>query len=291
MTNLVAQRQEERPLGWIQSAAGGATITPLGVATAIAAQPGDVLFTGDRIDGSRGKITLIYCPDENRNAGAAYQVAARSRYPIRIRPTLACLCRVGQSTVAPCLLPTARTRAAGGHRSSSRPAGTSGGLCRERYDRDDRPVSCRAECNGSMHSPRSGALPRQALLALGVIFENANRLDEAAGSMSASARIWPEQPRLLKHIQRLLDRPAGARHVTEPVAGRNTSAAPSGTCMPSWSEFRNTNSRRGSKPGLRGSGCFADAKYLESARGGKASSRCCSMNRQPPAQFAISFSI
>ena len=54
-TTLHAQRQEERPMGWIQSAEAGATITARGASTAIASQPGDFLFTGDRLDGSKGK--------------------------------------------------------------------------------------------------------------------------------------------------------------------------------------------------------------------------------------------
>ena len=68
-------------MGWIQSAETGATITARGASTAIAAQPGDFLFSGDRLDGSKGLITFYYCPEESRSKDVVYQLRRESQIP------------------------------------------------------------------------------------------------------------------------------------------------------------------------------------------------------------------
>ena len=110
----------------------------------------------------------------------------------------------------------------------------------------------------------------EALLALGVMFENADLFDVAAGQYLKLAKLWQDQPRLLKHIQRLIDRPAGARMLTEPPAKGGAPAA-SGTVYALVVGI----SKYEQSPVVRNL-AYADQdallvqKYLESARGGKA---------------------
>src|SRR5262249_12242716 len=110
----------------------------------------------------------------------------------------------------------------------------------------------------------------EALLALGVMFENADVFDVAAGQYLKLAKLWQDQPRLLKHIQRLIDRPAGARMLSEPPAGGRSPAA-SGTVYAVVVGI----SKYEQSPVVRNL-AYADQdallvqKYLESARGGRA---------------------
>jgi hypothetical protein len=277
VTTLHAQRQEERSLGWIQSAETGATITASGASTAIAAQPGDFLFSGDRLDGSKGLITFYYCPEEGRSEGVVYQL----RQPITIPdtdPASRSLSVPGGQSTVPCMLPTLERE----------PQVATVPSPAKLHVRELSPQQV-IETLRSFPAEQVqwfDALPPErrespaTLLALGVMFENADLFDEAAGQCLKLAKIWQDQPRLLKHIQRLIDRPAGA-HADRPAGGILRHR---GQSMRSWSEFRNTSSRLSFETAYADRmPCSCRNTWNRRAAAGL-SSNYCSMTRQPPAR-------
>ncbi len=266
-TTLHAQRQEERSLGWIQSAETGATITASGASTAIAAQPGDFLFSGDRLDGSHGLITFYYCPEEGRSQGVVYQLRRQITIPDTDPVPRSLAVPDGQSTV-PCILPTLEREP----QVATVPSPAKfhvRELSPQQVIETLRPFPAEQVQWFDALPPEHRESPA-TLLALGVLFENADLFDEAAGQYLKLAKLWQDQPRLLKHIQHLIDRPAAARMLTEPVAGRNTPVA-SGTVYALVVGI----SKYEQSPVVRNL-AYADQdallvqKYLESARGGRA---------------------
>ena len=205
-------QDEERAVGWIRSveirpADKRAKITQRGTRSALDAQPGEFLFSGDKLDSGEGVATFYYCPEQNSAENALYQLHGT----IELGQSGAL--RSGISKLSslhaakPCLLPTLE-------RQPDVITLSPRDLRVKQFSAQQLAASV-ANLSSDQRQPLEALIGRlddpNIRLATAVLLEQRGLLDEAAWEYFQFAASWPQQSRLLKHIQRLLEAPTGTR--------------------------------------------------------------------------------
>ncbi|HVN04830.1 MAG TPA: tetratricopeptide repeat protein [Bryobacteraceae bacterium] len=215
LVSYLAAQEEERPLGWVGAAPDGSTLSITGTRTPQPAQPGDFVFAGDKLSSGPGVLTFYYCPDSGSLSGQVYALHGS----VQLTQSLSTI--PGGSTL----------KATGALNPCDVPA-----LEREP---DVTTVLSTSQLHVTRFSAqqmasavaRLGEDPRKQLqqllkhaddpnrrLVAAALLERANLNEQAAWEYFQVAERWSGQPRLLKHIQHLLEAPTHTRLFGEPEA-------------------------------------------------------------------------
>jgi tetratricopeptide (TPR) repeat protein len=209
---LLVAGDEEAPVGWIDAADQGATLTPRGARTVLPVQPGDFLFTGDTLASGLGAVTYYFCPDPTAQAGQIYNLHGTLTLQTKAEVTaLATLRTVGPAR--PCMVPTLERQPDLPTIPSPDTLGIVPLSAKQLGAATARlPGDQRAAVEAALTHPED---PRNRLAAA-VLFERAGLRTEAAWEYFQLATVWPDQPRLIQHLQRVLESPSSVRMLDEP---------------------------------------------------------------------------
>ncbi len=199
-------QDEELPVGWIQSAAKKATITFRGTRAAGALRTGDFVFRGDQLDSAGADLTLYYCPDQKSGAGVRYTLRGRLQLPDQGRLPSDALSDARAAN--PCLLPALERQP----EVVTVPAPDKLGV--QAFTAEQLSADLRDLKTAFLAAPNDLRMQ----LAAAVRLEQSDRRYEAAWEYYQFASKTSWQPRLLKHIQLLLEAPARVRSLMEPAA-------------------------------------------------------------------------
>jgi Flp pilus assembly protein TadD len=185
-------QRRETPLGFVVTATGGGSIVPMGSHGALHASAGDFLFAGDTLFAETGQVTFFWC---GGGGGWLFQLENRPRtkaVTIRaVRPELPDP-QGGFDCVLPALERNPEVASVPPRTEVERGAAnlTSVASAVQSY---------RGQNRARLDTFLRGDLtdPRQRLL-LATALENAGLLREAAREYVELAKVWTNQPRLLK---------------------------------------------------------------------------------------------